>query len=269
MIDSNAWSGPNSPTIDSRIIGGGAFDQQVAGLGERFGWARAHVCPCAFAGGTPGSPNPECNTCFGKGVYWDAPIDTSANFTFMHTSAAPDEPGVFVGNDFGRTIFGEPIITLPNQGTTNENTVWLYASTFDAYVQYDARVRFYSTLVAGQNEVLPYQFNVNILQITTYDPSNNTAVAVAPGQWAYSNGVVTLGDSYAKGTAYTVEYVASPVFIAFRKSGGMAHTRPLAGGTALMPKRFHVGLLDVWLRASSGGAAPVFGTGPKVQGGQP
>jgi len=267
MSGSLQWPGPNTPNIANQVMPAVAFNGQVASLGWRFGWMRAHTCPCAYSNGTPGSPNPNCLTCFGRGVYWDVPpADFSGLLTFMHTAASPDEPGNVTNEIFGQVFQGEPVLTIPSDGAHNETLVWNYASTFDAFVEYDARTRYNTTLVvsdAPSAQVLPYQWGVEILSVSAYNLSQQVTQPVPPTAWTYSNGVMALSQDYPEGTAYTVEYFASPVWIAFRKAGGLPHARPLAANSAGTPKRFHVANLDQWLRARGGGETPAFGQIPQ------
>jgi hypothetical protein len=188
----------------------------------------------------------------------------------MHTASAPDEPGSATSEFGGKSIYGEPTLTIPNNGDYGENKVWRFTSSFDAFVEYDAHTRFNSTLLVADlpsSNVLPYQFGVEVIGVTAYDANANAVVPVPPGSWSLDNGVVTLSSAYPQGTAYTVEYFACPIYIAYRHAGGLPHTRPLAQGSASTPKRFHVALLDQWLRARGGGEAPAFGSGPKSAGG--
>jgi hypothetical protein len=175
----------------------------------------------------------------------------------MHTSSAPDEPGGLIDPTEGLVFHAEPTLTIPYQGEGGENVVWNGASTYDAYAQLDAPTRYNSTLVVGQKTALPYQFGVNVDSVAAYNPITRKAENVPPSDYAVGiSGTVILNSSYAVGTAYTVEYEVLPVFIAFRRAGGLPHTRPFAGQIGFLPKRFRIVLLDLWSRARYPGDGP-------------
>jgi hypothetical protein len=253
---------------------GTAFDDQVRTVGDRFGWLKAHSCPCTYARGTPGSPNPGCLTCSGRGVYWDEPLDFTGLFTYMHTSSAPDEPGAMTSELLGHVLKAEPTLTIPwNGGAGTEAIVWAEASSFDAFVWYDARTRFDTVLVVPEGpgaptNVLPYQWGTDVQCVVAYDVAANHIVPVASGNWSIASGVVALSPatSFVPGTAFTVEYFASPVMVAFRDAGGIPHVRPFAQGRAAIPRRFHLKLLDAWLRDRIGGELPGAGLVPPRYG---
>ena len=112
------------------------------------------------------------------------------------------------------------------------------------------------------NQVLPYQWGVQVQSVVAYDTATNSIAPVASGNWTLDDGSVILSPSslYPPGTAYTVEYLASPVMVAYRSAGGVAHVRPFAEGRAAIPRRFHVMALDAWTRNRTGGELP--GSGP-------
>jgi hypothetical protein len=266
MSKQNAWPGPHMPDMGTQAFPGSLFDAQQEALGLRFGWLKSYICPCSYAGGTPGSPNPRCNTCGGRGIYWSpSPLDFRATLTFMHTSAAPDEPGAVTYENLGHVLHAEPVITIAHSGPLNEETVWKYASSFDCFCEFDALTRFNSTLVVSDlpsSQVLPYQFGVEVLSVVAYDTVSNIIVPVPSSAWTYGNGVVTLSSAYSEGTAYTVEYMAVPILVAYRKAGGIPHARPFASGESKVPRRMHLTLLEPWLRARGGGELPAFGVVP-------
>lgn len=259
-----SWPGPYLPDLPTQVMPSVAFDGQVVEAGIRFGWMKAHSCPCTMSqNGQYGTPNPACVTCHGRGVYWDAPLNFNGLLTFMHTTAAPDEPGAMTSETLGHLLEGQPVLTIPFGGPNNEQTVWTFASSFDAFVEYDATTRYNSVFVVGQQQALPYEWGVNILAVTAYATGTNTISQVSSTNYTLTNGVVTLNSNlYPAGTAYTVEYMASPVFIAYRPSGGVPHARPFAEGRTRIPRRFHVQVLDGWLRNRFGNESPGFGVVP-------
>lgn len=234
------------------------LDNTINVTGFNVGWCKAHACPCTVgkATGSPGSPNPNCNTCFGRGTYWDDPVPFIGEITFMHTSAAPDENGVESDSILGRIMHGAPTLSIPYTNKDGSlNTVWAMAGEKDAYVETDASTRYQALLVTGQNTFLPYRQNINILDVTAYDPINEVVQTVSSLNYSVSGAVVTLNPAvYPEGTGYVVDYTASPVYIGWRRSGGIVHTRP-AGQGANLPKRFHIETLDVWTRTLNNVAA--------------
>jgi hypothetical protein len=258
------WPGPWVPDLPTQAMPETVFDTQVQETGIRFGWLKAHSCPCTMAiGGKYGTPNPACITCHGRGVYWDSPVNINCLLTFMHTTAAPDEPGAMTSETLGHLLEGQPVITIPFGFTENEQQAWLYASSFDAFVEYDAVTRYNSVFVVGQQQSLPYQWGAKVLAVTAYATGTNQIAPVASTNYTLVNGAVTLNSSlYPTGTAYTVEYTASPVFVAYRPSGGIPHARPFAQGRTRIPRRFHIMSADAWIRNRFGGESPGSGIVP-------
>lgn len=262
------WPGPHVPDLPTQAMPEVVFDTQVVETGIRFGWLRAHSCPCTFAfNGKYGNPNPGCLTCGGRGIYWDPPLDFNGLLTYMHTSSAPDEPGATTNEWMGHMLEGMPTLTVPFNGTGCEAQVWRYGSSFDAFVEYDAVTRYNTVFVSGNApgapQLLPYQWGVGIISVASYATGTNMISPVASGNWAYSAGAVTLDPTlYPTGTAYTVEYTASPVFVAFRPAGGVPHARPFAEGRTRIPRRFHLQVADAWLRDRFSGELPNSGIVP-------
>jgi hypothetical protein len=218
--------------------------------GLRLQWLQSHQCPCTYSTEIPGSPDPACNTCHGRGRYWDSPTPDGSFIglvTFMHTSEAADEPGVTTNPAMGQIAHAEPTITVPS----DVHPVWDLASEYDAFVETDAINRFETVFTVGDNQILPYQQNLEILDVTTYDLAAKEVIPLTSGSYVVSGASVLL-PGYADGTSYVVAYNASPVWVAFRRAGGLAHNRPFGAGVAL-PKRYRGMLLDVWTRAQNNG----------------
>jgi hypothetical protein len=242
---------PWLPNFGNQLMPPALSNAMLRNNGLRLQWLQSHACPCTFSSDIPGSPDPACNTCHGRGRYWDAPQPSGAFtglITFMHTSEAADEPGVTTDPAFGQIAHAEPTITVPS----DVHPVWDLASEYDAFVEMDAVNRFGSVLTVGNSPVLPYQQNLEVLGVATYDSAAKQVVPLASGGYVVSGAAVTL-PGYPDGTPYTVEYNASPVWVAFRRAGGLAHNRPFGNGVAL-PKRYRGMLLDIWTRARNNGA---------------
>jgi len=227
-----------------------AFDQQMQTVGLRLGWMKSHVCPCTQGGRVPGTADSGCNACHGRGVYWDQPLEFLGTLTFMHTSSAPDEPGGKVDMHAGSVERSEPALTIPRSGNLNEAIVWQTAAEWDAFLEYDAVNRQNIVLLAQEGEpmVLPYQDNVTVSAVTTWDPTAKVVNTLTSSQYSVTNGVLT-APGFPDGTAFTVDFTTVPVYVAFRSAGGMPHDRPFAQGRTGIPKRFHIVALDAWLRA--------------------
>jgi hypothetical protein len=249
--------GPNVPFVPPTLpwlLPQQPFEAMIAKLGARFLWLKAHDCPCSMGSDMPGSPDPQCQTCQGKGIYWDNPVGPWMGLlTFMHMAPSPDEPGQVVDTSFGTIVRGEPTMTIPY--TAASGVVWEQASENDAFVEIDASVRFQANLEAGRLEVVPFQQGLSIAAsgaVTTYDTVNHVVMSVSG--YTVSGATVKLPASYPTGTMYAVEFYANPIYVAFRRAGGIAHVRPFGGSQGQLPRRFRLQPLDIWLRAR--GAAP-------------
>lgn len=241
------------PSFARQLMPAPLLNASIRMAGTRLAWMKSHVCPCTFASDTGGSPRPDCNTCHGRGRWWEPPARTFIGLrTFMHTSEAADEPGVVTDNRLGQVAQAEPTITIPSDVLPE----WSEASEFDGYVEIDTHIRFETAMQVGGNTILPYQQNLEVLSVAAYDTANLRVVPVQPSGYTVNNGEVTL-NGYPQGTPYTVTYKASPVWIAFRRAGALPHTRIFGGGTDPLPTRFRAVLLDVWTRArnQNGGSA--------------
>lgn len=194
---------------------------------------------------SPGSPNPTCETCHGRGRWWEEPQGPYVLLrTFMHSTEAADEPGAVMDSIRGQEIHAEPTITIPS----DLSPIWSEAGEFDAYVELDTIMRFETAFVTGSNTVLPYQQNLQIISVTAYDTNTQQIVPLSSSQWTNTAGQISL-IGYPTGTAFTVSYKANPVYIAWRRSGANPHVRLFGAGTAALPTRFRAQWLDAWIRA--------------------
>ena len=248
---------PYFPNFRSVLMPQSALDGTINALGMRVGWCKAYACPCGQSGsGSFGSANPKCLTCFGRGTYWDEPVPFTALITFMHTSSAPDELGAAMNPVQGTTLHAAPTLSIPYSNADGSPCLaWSLAAEKDAFIEYDSTARFNTPLVSGDTIYLPYRQNLVILGVTTYDTSTNLVSPVLATNYTVSGSSVVLNPNvYPDGTPYVVEYTAAVVYVAFRTSGGVPHSRP-AGGGANLPRRFHLELLDVWTRNLNNPAA--------------
>lgn len=240
--------GPYLPAASPFIIPNQRFDSIIEAYGERFLWLKSHTCPCVFGGQQPGSPDPRCTTCFGRGVYWDEPVGPfQALFVYVSRFASNTQPGTQTDTKIGTVVNADPSLTIPST-----SPAWSGASIFDVFVEIDATTRYNAILEVGGLTALPYPQNVVVAAtgaVTTYDTATS-AVVPATG-YVVSGSVVTLPTGYAPGTSYTVEFTASPAFAAFKDSGGAPHIRPFS--QLPEPRRFQLQSLDVWLRSRFGG----------------
>lgn len=221
------------------------FNQVIRLAGIRMAWMKSHVCPCTMSTDQPGSPNSSCNTCHGRGRWWEDPIGPFTLLrTFMHSTEASDEPGVVMDPQFGQQLHAEPTITIP----ADVQPLWDEASEFDAYMELDTLQRFETTLLVGENTVLPYQQNLVVQTVTRYDSDAQRIQLLTAGQWNNDRGKITLY-GFPDGTAFSVMYKANPIYIAWRRAGGNVHARPFGAGTDALPKRFRAMLLDEWTRS--------------------
>lgn len=222
-------------------------------------WMKSHACPCVYGGPMPGSPDINCQTCQGRGIYWDAP---SAIFTglitWVHIARTPDEPGFFTHEKVGITQRGEPTITIPftGDGTPDDPTptVWQEANVYDAYIEVDAEARYNANLYVGGITAVPYQQGLQIAPtgaVTIYNTATH-AVSSVTG-YTVSGATVTLPPTYPPNTSFNVEFLAKPVYVAFDRTSA-PHIRPFGIGTTNnivnnLPRRWRAQTLDLFTRA--------------------
>ena len=235
------------------------FDSLIINAGVRFFWLRAHTCPCTFGGPVPGSPDPACLTCNGRGIYWDQPYGPFiALLTWTGFNPKPDEPGAGVQNVQGLVQQGEPTLSIPytDSNSGSGSAVWSQSNVYDMFVEIDAVARFDAQLQVGVRQVVPYQQNVGIAAsgaVSIYDQQTHLLVPVSG--YTVSGASVFLPSGYVQGTNYIVEFTAAPAYVALNMSGGMPHMRPFAQITE--PRRFRLQSLDLWSRARYAGEIPV------------
>ena len=220
------------------------FENLIAQEGVRLLWQQGHLCPCTFGGPQPGSPDPQCNTCDGRGYYWDAPFGPFVGLvTFMHISPSPDEPGAVMDEKVGIVQRSEPALTIPYTA----GLPWTNATLNDIFVEIDAIDRFDAELTVGSDQAVPYQNGLSIAPsgaVTVYDTTTHAIVPVSG--YTVSGATVLLPSGYASGTSYVVEFFAAKTFVAWRNAGSIGHDRPF--GQLNEPKRFRLQTLDLWLR---------------------
>lgn len=239
------------------------FDALIATHGQRVSWMRSHTCPCTYSGGGAngrlpnlGSPQPNCLTCSGRGVYWDDPsLPFRAYISFMGLAPNPNEPGVKMNESYGPFQMSEPSLTIPYMNPNlavndpgQPTAAWTDASTDDGFVAVDMQARYTAVLQVGVKENLPFQQNLRVAPqgaVQVWDPTTSRITPVA--QYAVSGPTVTIG-GYPEGANYMVEFYAAPFFVAFRRAGGLPHVRPLGGGTVNEPRRMQLQALDFWTR---------------------
>lgn len=235
------------PSFARQLMPAPLLNASIRMSGTRLQWMKSHVCPCTLAGEIGGSPRPDCNTCHGRGRWWEPPARIFIGLrTFMHTSEAADEPGTVMDSRAGVVAHAEPTITIPS----DVNPEWSDASDYDGYVEVDTHMRFETAMQVGDpsGNIIPYQQNLQILSLTAYDQATLKVVPVPNTDYSVNDGQVIL-NGYPDGTAFTIAYKASPVWIAWRRAGALPHTRMFGGGTDALPTRFRAVLLDVWTRA--------------------
>jgi len=248
---------PALPDISPYVLPYQRFDDLITKYGIRVAWGKGHSCPCVYGGQQPGSPDPACLTCRGRGTYWDA-LSTPfiGLITFIHTSPTPDEPGTIMDEAQGLITNGEPALTIPF-AAGGDTGVWGQASIYDLFVEVDAINRMNVSLIKGQQETLPYPQGVTVAPsgaVTIYDPT--TTQVVTGVAYTVSGTTVTLASSYAPGTPYIVDYICAPTYVAYRQAGIPAHIRPF--GQLKEPRRFRLQQLDLWTRSRSTSDIPHF-----------
>ena len=246
---------PYYPPISPYRLPYQAFDLMIAQNAIRLSWLKGHSCICIYNTTQPGTADPQCQTCRGRGFYWDAPSAIFAGLiTFIHMSPSPDEPGNIMNTKVGLIQTSEPAITIPYSQAGG--VPWTEASLGDLFVEIDATYRFNAQLQVGGLTTIPYQQNLSIPAtgaVTIYDNSNHV-VDVVSG-YTVSGASVALPSGYAAGTNYMVEFTAAPAYVAYRSAGSTPHVRPI--GQLTEPRRMRLQNLDLWLRARNQGDIPI------------
>jgi hypothetical protein len=242
----------------------GRFNSLIATVGQRVGWLRSHACPCVWSQSpfngklsTQGSPQRACQTCLGIGIYWDLPtLPFQVGMTFRERSPTPVEPGVVMNDKFGMFQSSEPSLTIPycnpylDPGDPQQSTIaWQNASTDDMFVAVDMLARYTAVLQVSGQAILPFQQNLQVASSGAVTVWNGAAQAVTSVTgYTVSGATVTIPAGYPAGTTYMVEFLAAALFVAFRRAGGLPHSRPLGGGVVNEPRVFHIQSLDYWTR---------------------
>lgn len=246
-------SQPAQSPVDPFLLPHSAFDSTIDNLGCRFLWQKSHACPCLWypTDTAPrGTAKPDCQTCSGLGWYWDAPVGpVVCLFTYAHSPLAVDEPGTPLDQKIGQILGGFPQISVCHDINYN---VWNEASEMDKFTEIGAELRFNAHLDSQQNTTLPYSVNLAVSTtgaVTTWSTATSSVISVSG--YTISGSQVLIPDSYPAGTPYIVEFFANPVYLLFRRAGGMSHVRSFAGSGVPdnpLPRRFRAAPLDLYLR---------------------
>lgn len=251
------------PNTASVLLPRSRFDALISEVGQRVGWMRSHACPCTYSYtlennrlATPGSAQRACKTCGGVGFYWDAPGPPFRAFiSYMHMAATPDEPGTVMNEVFGPVQTAEPSLTIPfanpnlAAGDPAQPTqAWVNASTDDIFVAVDMITRQTAMLQVGGLTNMPFQQNLQIAPagaVMVWDPQTSSVIPVL--DYDVDGPTVTV-HGFPDGTSYMVEFQAAPVYVVWKRAGGLPHVRPFGGGTDNLPRRFRLQALDPWMR---------------------
>lgn len=286
---------PFLPDIDPYVLPNDNFDAIINKYGIRLFWLKSHTCPCIYGGPIPGSPDPACLNCQGRGIYWDNPTGPFMGLiTWTDFSPRPDESGAKMNTVQGLVQQGQPTLSIPfnsalqagspfspgfSQGfgplTAFSNQIWAEASIYDMFVEVDAVTRYNAQLQVGVRTALPYQQNVTVAPsgaVTIYNQQTSTITSVSgyivsgvsvflpfvsgsPFSSGFGPGFGGGISVYPQGTNYVVEFTASPAYVALRPAGAAPHTRPF--GQVKLPRRFKIQSLDLWTRARYAGEIPI------------
>ena len=240
------------------------FDAMIAAIGQRVSWMRSHSCPCTYSQttitnrlATAGSAQRSCIRCLGLGTYWDAPSAPFIGYlSFIHQAASPDEPGTIMNAVVGPVQTADPMLTIPflnpNLGSDDPgqpSEAWQFTSTDDAFVPVDMLARYTAVLAVGGQVNLPFQQNLQVAATGAVGVWNTTTLTVDyPSSYTVNGPTVTLL-GYPTGTAYMVEFLAAPIYVAWNRAGGLPHIRAFGGGMPINePRRFKLQVLDLWMR---------------------
>ncbi len=247
---------PYLPSFPAYQMVNERFTDIIGKYGVNLVWRKSHNCSCVWGSSVPGSADPKCLSCHGRGIYWDKPgVAFQGLITFIHRAFSPDDPGSTMSNKSGVYQTGSPILSIPSTATQ----VFAEANLYDAYLESDVVERYTTNLIVGEITALPYQDNLSVATtgaVMVWNPDTKQSVYV--DTYTVSGADVIL-NGYPDGTNYTVEFYSSPIYIAFHKSGGFSHQRPFSLGTTPYPRRFHLNELDMWSRSQRSGSS---NTGP-------
>lgn len=228
------------------------FDDMITAYGISLNYMRSHACPCIYGGEVAGSPDPSCQTCFGRGLYWDDPMGPFVGLiTWAHFAPAPDEPGVLVDPRVGAVQHANPTLSIPSYASG----AWAEANMYDAFTEIDATQRFNAEIRYPYAMSVPYQQNVTIAPsgaVTIWDPNLKTVVPIQG--YTVSGASVVVSGGLTSGAVMIVDFTASPTYVALRRVGAMVHARPFGGLPE--PRRFMLQSLDLWTRARFAGDQP-------------
>lgn len=236
------------------------FDVTITTLGVRLGWGKAHTCACTYYPSThsvAGSPNAQCTTCSGRGIYWDPLVPFVGIISYGHRAGVRDEPGMRVTEAAGLVYQAEPTLTIPY----SSGNVWESCSEYDIIVEVDSQMRFNARLIVGKQQTVPYQHGVAIATsgaVTTWAPTGSGSgmgTTIPIGDYSVNGASVILGSEWTAGTPYIVEFNANPTYVCFRIGGGFPHTRNFNRGQTAYPKRFHLTAMELFIRGLPAGAA--------------
>lgn len=255
------WTGgsyfPAIMPVQPYLLPPDPFDLTINAIGVRLGWGKSHSCPCSYYPVTQsvaGSPNAQCTTCSGRGVYWEDLVPFVGIISYGHRTGVRDEPGMQIETDTGLVVRSEPTLTIPYSA----GVPWMQCSEYDLIVEVDAQTRFNASLAVGGTLVLPYQFGVNVPitgAVTTWATgASGVGDVIAVTGYAVNGATLIPPVGLASGTPLMVEYFASPAYVCFRIGGGYPHNRPFNQGRTAYPKRFHLTATDLWLRGLRAGA---------------
>lgn len=247
MSKTNPNYTPFVPSIPAYALRNDIMDRMITENGVQLIWKQSNTCACTYGSSMPGTPSPTCNTCNGIGLYWNHPgVNFTGVISFMAgRGPSVDEPGGKMNTNEGLIQVGSPLLTIPSSATE----VWTNANIYDAYVEVDTSMRYTSFLQVGGNTVLPYQDNLVVNStgaVAIWD--TNTKQNTFVNSYTVSGSNVLL-DGYPEGTWYSVVFTAAPVYVAWSKSGGFSHQRPMGAANNPFPVRFKLEMLDLWTRS--------------------
>lgn len=234
---------PFYPPIEPYVLPSAPFEGLINAYGVDLIWKKNHACPCVWGGQQQGSPDPACETCQGRGYYWDTPSSVFRGLiTFIHMSPTPDEPGSQMDTKYGLLNNGDPALTVTNKTPL----VWKEASEFDQFVEVNSISRFNSKLVVGQRTQLVYTESLTVASAGAVSVYNaETRQVEFPSSYTVTGSNVVL-TGYPPLTPYIVEFIAATTYVSFRIAGSLPHVRPF--GNVSEPRRFRLKALDLWLR---------------------
>lgn len=109
------------------------FNRHLANLGQQYLWSQSFGCSCVNP--NSGAPDPRCQVCLGKGVFWPSSVEVVAATASQKTQMNWQQGGMYEAGDI--------VVSIPG-----DSPLW-DAGQFDRVVMLNASDRFSQPFVRG------------------------------------------------------------------------------------------------------------------------